>query len=114
MLISYKGEYLKHAVLTDLNQKRGFGIKPEMLEIIKERKPCLERVFKILLNKPNEVIINTSTFDLSLTNVLRDCGAVTHTLSIGDPCFLEKVEELLKQTAVRAIYVRPQCSFPER
>lgn len=114
MLTSYKGERLKHAVLADLNQKRDFGIKPELLEIIKDRKPCLERVFKILLDKPDEVVINTSTFDLILTNVLRECGAITHTLSIQDQHFLEKIEELLKQTKVRAIYVRPQCSFPER
>lgn len=114
MLTFYKAEHLKHAVLTELNQKRGFGIKPEMLEIIKDRKPCLERIFKILLNKPGEVIINTSTFDVPLINVLRDCSANIHTLSVQDHHFLEKAEELLKQTRVRAIYIRPQCSFPER
>ncbi len=114
MLTSYKGERFKHAVLTELNQKRGFGIKAEMLEIIIHRKSCLERVFKILLHQPNEVVINTSIFDLMLTNVLRECGAIVHTLSTQDQHFLKKIEQLLKQTKVRAIYVRPQSSFPER
>nr|WP_068887647.1 PLP-dependent aminotransferase family protein [Pedobacter panaciterrae] len=114
LLSSYKGEHLRHAILTDLNHKRGFGIKAEMLEIIKDRKPSLERVFEILLSKPGEVVINTSVFDLTLTNVLKECAAITHTISLQDEHFLEKIEELLKQTKVRAIYVRPQCSFPER
>jgi len=114
MLTSYKGERFKHAVLTELNQKRGFGIKPDVLEIIMGRKSSLERVLKILLHKPSEVVINTSIFDLTLTNVLRECGALVHTLSTQDQHFLEKTEALLKQTNVRAIYVKPQCSFPER
>ncbi|WP_246254443.1 hypothetical protein [Pedobacter foliorum] len=47
-LTSYKSEYLKQAISTDLNLRHHFGIKPEMLGLIKDREASLKRVFKIM------------------------------------------------------------------
>lgn len=114
LLTSYNDEYLKQAISTDLNLRHHFGIKPEMLGLIKDHKASLERVFKILLDKPGEVIINTNPADVTLHKVLSKNKAVVHHISFAADNFIQEVQNLLKHTKIRAIYIKPQCSFPER
>lgn len=113
LLKTYDGAYLIDAVLKDLNKRRKFGLKAGMLEIIKGRQTCLNRVFKMLLVKQGEVVINTSPHDVILNIVLQKREVEIYPINMVDDVFMEKIEQVLMQTKVRLIYIRPQCSFPE-
>jgi len=112
LLNAYKGRFLKDAVVEQLNRKRGFGIKSNMVDIVKSRKSCLDRVFKILIS-PGEVVINTSPYDVKLSTALQKCEANVYTVNRNEADFIERIEQILEYTKVRAIHIRPQCSFPE-
>ncbi|WEK20849.1 MAG: PLP-dependent aminotransferase family protein [Candidatus Pedobacter colombiensis] len=112
LLMEYEALYLKDAIVQNLNRKRGFGLKHNMLEIVHSRKSSLNRVFKVLLN-PGDVVINTSPHDIKLAAALEKHGARVYTLNRKDPDFIDRFDQILQYTAVRAIHIRPQCSFPE-
>lgn len=112
LLNVYDARYLKDNMVEYLNRRRSFGLKHNMLDIIKGRKSALDRVFKILIN-PGDVIINTSAHDDKLSAALLKRNANVFTISRRDPDFIERIEQMLNHTRVRAIYIRPQCSFPE-
>jgi GntR family transcriptional regulator/MocR family aminotransferase len=114
LLKIYDGEYLKQAVFNDLNNRRKFGIGVGSLEIIKDRKTSLERTFKLLLTEPDEIVINTSPFDVVLARALDKRKARVLNRSILEPSFMEDLELMFKTTKVKAIYINPQCNFPER
>lgn len=112
LLNAYDARYLKDNMVDYLNRKRNFGLKHNMLDIIKGRKSTLDRVFRILIN-PGDVVINTSPHDNKLLAALLKRNANVFTISRRDPDFIERIEQMLNHTRVRAIHVRPQCSFPE-
>lgn len=112
LLTEYDSKYLKDALVDHLNRRREFGLKHNMLAILKGRKSCLDRVFKILID-PGDVVINTSPYDIKLAAALTKCKAQVFTISRQDPDFIDQIEHVLKYTKVRAIHIRPQCSVPE-
>jgi GntR family transcriptional regulator/MocR family aminotransferase len=112
LLKVYESRFLKDAVVEQLNRKRGFGVKNTMVEIVKSRKSSLARVFKILLS-PGDVVINTSPYDVKLLTALEKCEANVYTVSRNEDNFIERIKHILESTKVRAIHIRPQCSFPE-
>nr|WP_068891093.1 PLP-dependent aminotransferase family protein [Pedobacter panaciterrae] len=112
-LNSYNKAYLKEEVLNDLNRHRDFGIKSGMIEIIKGRRTSLEAVFKILLDKPGAVVINTSFYDPVLTHVLNNQGADIYGVNPSDAKFLSNLQRILKSKTVRFIYVQTPSSFPD-
>lgn len=112
LLSAYQGDYLKSTVLEDLNRRRNFGLKANMLDIIKGRELSLNHVFQILIS-PEDVVINTSPLDLVLQAALEKSGAKTYVMNRMEDDFLLRLERLLQFTKVRAIYIRPQLSFPE-
>lgn len=111
-LNAYDARYLKDNMVDYLNRKRGFGLKYNMLDVVKGRKSALDRVFKILINA-GDVVINTSPHDSKLAAALLKRKANVFTISRRDPDFIERIEQMLNHTRVRAIHIRPQCSFPE-
>jgi GntR family transcriptional regulator/MocR family aminotransferase len=114
LLAGYDGKYLKQAVFDDLNKRRDFGIKPGMLDIYQDRKTCLGRLFKLLLHRRNEIVINTSAYDVVLNRVLKNRKARVLNFSFENPDFFEELEHLFKTLTVRVVYINPQCNFPER
>jgi len=72
----------------------------------------LEVVFRIL-TLPGDLVLNTSPLDYTLWHVLRNRGLVDHSISMRDPDFMNKLKSFLKQTSIKALYIRPQCSYPE-
>lgn len=111
-LSAFNSKDLKEAVVENLNRKRGFGLKQDMLEIVHGRKNSLDRVFKCLIN-PGDVMVNTSPFDINLALALEKSGATIEIIDRKHADFIDRFEQLLKKTKVRAIHIRPQCSFPE-
>lgn len=112
LLSAYDGDYLKSVVLEDLNRRRSFGLKANMLDIIKGRELSINQVFQILIG-PEDVVINTSPQDLVVNAALEKSGAKTYVMNRMDDDFLLRLERLVQFTKVRAIYIRPQLSFPE-
>ena len=112
-LNTYNGAYLKDEVLNDLNRHRDFGIKPGMIEIIKGRRASLEAVFKLLLDKPGEVVINTSFYDPLLNDVLNNQEVTVCNINPSDVKFLVNLQRILKSRTVRFIYVQTPSSFPD-
>lgn len=112
LLNEYDARYLKDNLVNYLNRRRGFGLKNNMLDIIKARKSALDRVFKILIS-PGDVVINTSPHDTKLSDALLKCNANVFTINRKDPDFMDRIAQLLSHTKVRAIHIRPQCSIPE-
>jgi GntR family transcriptional regulator/MocR family aminotransferase len=111
-LSAYEADYLKSTVLEDLNRRRNFGLKANMLDIIKGRELSLTQVFQILIS-PGDVVINTSPLDLMLNTALEKSGARIYVMNRMEEDFLLRLERLLQFTKVRAIHIRPQFSFPE-
>ncbi|SMD14211.1 GntR family transcriptional regulator [Pedobacter nyackensis] len=110
---AYNGRELKDAVVEHLNRKRDFGLQYNMLDIIKGRKNCLERVFNILLTK-GDIIINTTPHDTTLTKAIVKYEAIVYNLDRNSDDFIERIEQMLEYgTSIRALHIRPQCSFPE-
>lgn len=109
---TFGSKELKDAVIDHLNRKRGFGLKQDMLEIVHGRKSSLNRMFQCLLS-PGDLVINTSPFDLKLAVALEKSDATVQLIDRKHVDFLDRVEQLLKKTKVRAIHIRPQCSYPE-
>lgn len=112
-LSSYDGAYLKEEVLNDLNRHRDFGIKPGMIEIIKGRRASLETIFKVLLNKPGEVVINTSFYDPILTSALDSLNADVYNVNPSGVRFLSILQRILKSKTVRFIYIQTPSCFPD-
>lgn len=112
LLNAYDARYLKDNMVEYLNRRRSFGLKHNMLDIIKGRKDSMDRVFKVLIN-PGDVFINTSPHDAKLAAALLKRKAKVYTISRKDPDFIARIEQLLRHTKVRAIHIRPQCSIPE-
>ncbi|MBE9600187.1 PLP-dependent aminotransferase family protein [Pedobacter sp. MC2016-24] len=112
LLSAYEADYLKSTILEDLNRRRSFGLKANMLDIIKGRELSLNQVFKILIS-PGDIVINTSPQDLLLHTALEKSGARIYVMNRMEHDFLSRLERLLQFTKVRAIYIRPQFSFPE-
>lgn len=111
-LTAYAGNYLKQVVIDDLNKHRGFGINLDLIRIYNGREESLKRVFKVIVN-PGELVINTGIYDTLIDLVLQDIGAITMHLRSNDPQFLVRLEEIFSERETRAVYIRPQCSFPE-
>jgi GntR family transcriptional regulator/MocR family aminotransferase len=112
LLFGYGGNYLKQIVVDDLNKQRGFGVNKEILRVINGREESLRRVFKALV-MPGELVINTGSYDPLIDLILRDIGAAALRLNSIHPEFITKLESLLVELKIRAIYIRPQSSFPE-
>lgn len=113
LLTAYDGQYLKNAIIIDLNQYRGFNLKPEQLHLITGREESLKSVFGVLLVKRAELVINTAPYDPVVDRVLREHQAVILSLKAGEPDFISNVEQVLSQMKVKAIYIRPACSYPD-
>ncbi|WP_214228470.1 PLP-dependent aminotransferase family protein [Pedobacter sp. B4-66] len=111
-MIDLKGDYLKDAILAHLNGSRAFGINSHCLEIIMGRKESLDSVLRSLIS-PGDILVNTSPKDILLCNALKQCKAEYHNLSMLDTEFIQNLEDILAKTAIKAIYLRPQCSYPE-
>ncbi|WP_316818577.1 PLP-dependent aminotransferase family protein [Pedobacter nyackensis] len=112
LLNAYDGRALKDAVVEQLNRKRDFGVSNQMIDIVKSRKSCLDRVFTILLN-PDDVVISTSPYDLKLALALEKFDVTVFTVNRDEIDFIERIEQILEYSKVRAIHIRPQCSYPE-
>lgn len=112
LLNAYSSKYLKDALLEHLNRKRGFGVKQDMIEIVKGRKSCLDRVFNLLIS-PGDVVINTSPYDVKLATALTKSEATVYNIDRNEADFIDLIEQKFKELKVRAIHIRPQCSFPE-
>jgi GntR family transcriptional regulator/MocR family aminotransferase len=109
---AFDSNELRAAVIENLNRKRGFGLNQDMLTVIHGRKSSLDRVFKCLIT-PGDVVVNTAPFDLKLAIALEKCGAKVQIIDRKHDDFLERLEQLCENTKVRAIHIRPQCSYPE-
>lgn len=112
LLNAYDADHLKDALIEHLNRKRDFGLKHNMIDVIRGRKNCLDRVFKVLIS-PGDVVINTSPYDVRLSAALEKREARVYTVSRSEEDFIERIKQVLAYTKVRAIHIRPQCSFPE-
>lgn len=107
-----KGSSYHAAVLDYLNIRRRFLINSASLEIVIGRMECLQQLFQLIL-KPGDVMVNTAPRDKHLVEVLETHKFLDKRVIRMDNNFLENLEHLLKQTKIKAIYVRPQCSYPE-
>ncbi|NRF41242.1 PLP-dependent aminotransferase family protein [Pedobacter foliorum] len=111
-LKAYAGKYLKDVVIDDLNKHRGFGVNADLVRIFNGREESLKRVFNVIVC-PGELVINTAIYDPLIDLVLQDIGATALDLKSSDPGFLIRLEEIFIEREVKAVYIRPQCSFPE-
>ena len=103
----YKTEILEHLI-----SRRNFKISASNLEVIVGRRECLEHVFSVLL-KPADVMVNTSPKDRKLYHILKAQPGVQNVLVTFDDDFLHNLKNLLNYTKIKALYIRPQCSYPE-
>jgi GntR family transcriptional regulator/MocR family aminotransferase len=111
-VIDLQGLEFKDAIYKHLDIMRQFSIRPNNVDVIMGRQQCLERILKTLL-QPGDQVINTSPKDTMLCGVFNDCTVQCHELNYFEPDFIEKLTLFLSHTQIKALYLRPQCSYPE-
>lgn len=103
----------KEAIKDYLNGLRGFRLNPGSLEVIIGRKESLCRIFQMLLSSGG-MVVNTASQDIVLSSALIDLNAEVHSMStVVEQDFIEALEALLSKTKIKALYVSPQCGYPE-
>lgn len=110
-VIDFQGLEFKKAIFEHLNTLRNFSIRPSSLEIIIGREESLERVLKTVLS-PGDLVINTSPKDTLLCSILRKCKVRCREMDSFDGDFIGNISNFLRHIKVKAIYIRPQCSYP--
>lgn len=110
-----KGEEVdafKASIFAYLTARRHMSIGPDNLALIFDRKLSLDQVLSALLT-PVDVLINTSPGDRVLGELLQRLNINTIELDLIKETSLLELEMLLQKHEVKALYVRPQCSYPE-
>lgn len=102
----------KTAILDYLNKRRKFMVDANCLALVLGRKEALQQIFKVLL-KPLDVVVNTSPRDITLFKLIAGQTVVPHHINSSKPGFMAELKKLLKKTSIKALYIRPQCSYPE-
>jgi len=110
-MIDFRGLDLKKAILKQLNVMRRFAIRSAGLEVIIGRQESLERVLNTAL-APGDVVINTSPKDILLRRILNKCEVKCYDLEGFGTGFIENLRRFLNRKKVKAVYIRPQCSYP--
>ncbi|RQO77725.1 hypothetical protein DBR40_07045 [Pedobacter sp. KBW01] len=102
---------LQAAILQQLNL-RSFNIRTEHLMVIRGRSESMRAVFKALC-APSDTVINTSPSDFLINAVLQECGLKIAWLNAVEHDFIAQLEETVAKKRITAIYLRPNCSYPE-
>jgi GntR family transcriptional regulator/MocR family aminotransferase len=110
-VIDFQGLEFKKAIFQHLNTLRNFSIRSSCLDIVVGREESLERVLKTVLT-PGDMVINTSPKDTLLCGILRKCKVRCHEMDSFEGNFIENISNFLRHVKVKAIYIRPQCSYP--
>nr|WP_068892572.1 GntR family transcriptional regulator [Pedobacter panaciterrae] len=111
-ITDFYGVAYKEAVRSYYNDCRDFKFNQECMDIVPGRKESLVRVIQTILN-PGDCLVNTSSQDLVLGNVLYAAEVRSQFLSTMDNDFVEKLEDLVKVSEIKLLYLRPQCGYPE-
>lgn len=106
-----KGDELKTCIWNHLNEKRKFNIGKDNLEVVLGRRESITYIFKRIL-KPLDIIVNTVPRDPEVWSLLENCQATICPLSLTDD-FIPQLTYMLSHTSIKALYIQPQCSYPE-
>ncbi|MBB2145738.1 hypothetical protein GM921_09590 [Pedobacter sp. LMG 31464] len=90
---------------------RGFKIVPENLRLVRGRAECLNAIFSSISSESG-VIINTAPLDTIVCHSLRHCNNEILNIETTYINILKRIELILSKTVIRAIYVRPNSSYP--
>lgn len=102
---------LGSAILQHLNLRK-FNIRIDHLMVIRDRAECLRCLFKAICST-KDVMVNTAPSDMLIDVVMQECGAKMISLDLAAADFLLQLEALMEKISIRAIYMRPNCSYPE-
>jgi len=94
------------------NQTCQMQLNPGTLTVIYGRDQCLDRVLSTLLF-PGAAFVNTCRNDPLLADILQRQGISPFYLDTSSPDFVTQLETLAATTSLRAIYLRPQCNYPD-
>lgn len=101
---------LQNAILAHLNI-RGFNISTNHLMVVRGRSEYLRSLFKVL-SSGNEIIVNTAPSDILIGLILKECGLRMIALELAGGDFLLRLEQLIQNSNIKALYLRSHCSFP--
>lgn len=102
----------KPAIFKYLELTRNFRTQASNREVIVGRRESLDQIFGLLL-KPGDVMVNSSPKDRKLCRVLKAQQGVDNQVIVFDDDFLQNLKDKLSNTTIKALYIRPQCSYPE-
>lgn len=94
------------------NQNYQMQLNPGTLTVVYGRDKCLDDVLSSLLF-PGATFVNTCRHDSLLAQVLQRKGISPFYLETSSPDFLTRLETLAATTSLHAIYLRPQCNYPD-
>ena len=111
-VIDLRGMEYRDAAFRHLDNNRHFAIHADCMEIFMGRKHTLNRILKCVLSTGDR-LLNTSPKDALICDLLQSSGLQIHNLNSADPDFIDKLRVLLEHSRIKALYIRPQCSYPE-
>jgi GntR family transcriptional regulator / MocR family aminotransferase len=108
---SIHSQSIQAAILQQLNL-RSFNIRIDHLLVIRGRSECMRAIFKALCAS-SDTVINTSPSDPLINSVLQECGINMIAINAVQNDFISQLEEIIIRKRIMAVYIRPNCSYPE-
>lgn len=107
-----KSFQLEESIVEHLNLTRGFHTQLNNVHIVKGRSESIKDIFHLLFTS-EDIVINTSPGDLLINWVLREGSIQVIKVDIDSPNFIKTIRSLASKQKIKAVYVRPNCSYPK-
>ena len=106
------GLEFREAIRNYFQDMYAFRLNPGTLNFSFDRAATLKCILALLLAEGDEMI-NTTSQDPALAQVIQELGISQQALNSSDPDFMARLEAMLKTSSIKVLYIRPQCSCPE-